>query len=385
MGGGVVGRPRWYLGSRNTAAPVSYVRVRRFIVPPWSILVAGGLNLGRSKRRVGLEALGAVSKLATVKHKFVKRNPWLANRKTPVAAMPLAGDSVVLLTAGGGYVFADCKTGIKLRISKANCKADSLISSQYGALFAVAAEGKLMPASRNILDPCALLAGNRRMSSMHSGSNDNRYLNDDNKAQIVNPMTLQAMKTRGDSGLAIIEALAFGSSTWGVKTKYSKTKWLKRKAKKYMPWVQVLEPTAFVLAEAYFTRMTKHKEAVRPDVIAQLLARSNTRPGSRVVVMDTFHGVVLSAVAELVGPQGKTIFSPSDLQAPMKTVSKADVHCMGQRASLPKVINLKTRNAEAADVIQNCEIAPRLQHFPSKVDALVATERISIFIFDSES
>ena len=75
VGGGVVGRPRWYLGSRNTAAPVSYVRVRRFIVPPWSILVAGGLNLGRSKRRVGLEALGAVSKLATVKHKFVKRNP----------------------------------------------------------------------------------------------------------------------------------------------------------------------------------------------------------------------------------------------------------------------------------------------------------------------
>ena len=51
---------------------------------------------------------------------------------------------------------------------------------------------------------------------------------------------------------------------------------------------------------------------------------------------------------------------------------------MGQRASLPKVINLKTRNAEAADVIQNCEIAPRLQHFRSKVDALVATERISI-------
>ena len=75
-----------------------------FHSPPWSILVAGGLNLGRSKRRVGLEALGAVSKLATVKHKFVKRNPWLANRKTPVAAMPLAGDSVVLLTAGGGYV-----------------------------------------------------------------------------------------------------------------------------------------------------------------------------------------------------------------------------------------------------------------------------------------
>lgn len=286
--------------------------------------------------------------------------------------MPLAGDSVVLLTAGGGYVFADCKTGIKFRISKANCKADSLISSQYGALFAVAAEGKLMPASRDILDPCALLVENRGNTSMHSGSNDNRYLNDDNKAQIVNPMTLRAMKTRGDSGLAIIEALAFGSSTWGVKTKYSKAKWLKRKAKKYMPWVQVLEPTACVLAEAYFTRMVKHKGVVRPEVIAQLVARSNTRPGSRVVVMDTLHGVVLSAVAELVGPQGKTIFSPSDSQVPMKAVSKVDLHCMGrQQASLPKVSNLKTCNIKAADVIQSCGIAPRLQHFHSKVDALV--------------
>ena len=33
VGGGVVGRLRWYLGSRNTAAPVPYV-VCRFIVPP---------------------------------------------------------------------------------------------------------------------------------------------------------------------------------------------------------------------------------------------------------------------------------------------------------------------------------------------------------------
>ena len=93
-----------------------------------SILVASRPELRLKQTSCSLEALGAVSKLATVKHKFVKRNPWLANRKTPVAAMPLAGDSVVLLTAGGGYVFADCKTGIKLRISKANCKADSLIA-----------------------------------------------------------------------------------------------------------------------------------------------------------------------------------------------------------------------------------------------------------------
>ena len=62
----------------------------------------------------------------------------------------------------------------------------------------------------------------------------------------------------------------------------------------------------------------------------------------------------------------------------MKTVSKADT-LYGPKSATSQSINLKTRNAEAADVIQNCEIAPRLQHFRSKVDALVATNNFHLY------
>jgi tRNA (adenine-N(1)-)-methyltransferase non-catalytic subunit len=151
---------------------------------------------------------------------------------------------------------------------------------------------------------------------------DNRDLNDSNNAQSLDEASIRARKLRGESGVEIIEALAAGSATWNSKTEFSKAKWLKRKAKKYIPWVQVLEPTAVAVTEAYFVRAAGHGQACRPDAIAQLLARSNIGVGSRVIVVDSFRGLVLGAVAERAGSTGNVLLLHEGPKASIDAIKK---------------------------------------------------------------
>lgn len=228
------------------------------------------------------------------------------------------GDSVLLSIAQGGYIFLDCKAGRHFRLNKTQCKAEALISAQYGASFALDSDGGLVPATRESLHLMPTFA---RTSSGGEGC-DNRDLNDNNKAQSLDATSIQAMKLRGESGVAIIEALTVGSATWNSKTEFSKAKWLKRKAKKYIPWVQIVEPTALAVTEAYFWRTASHGQTCRPDTVAQLLARSNIGAGSRVIVVDSFQGVILGGVAERTGPKGNILLLHEEPKASMGMIKK---------------------------------------------------------------
>lgn len=213
----------------------------------------------------------------------------------------------------------DCKVGLGFRLNKIQCKADALISAQYGTLFTVGNNEMLVAVTRESLDLMSTMGGISSIGEI--SSIDNRNLDDNNKAQSLDATTIREMKLRGESGVSIIEALAAGSTTWNSKTEFSKAKWLKRKAKKYIPWVQILEPTAISVTEAYFWRAASSKKC-RPDTIAQLLARSNIRTGSRVIVVDSFHGVILGAVTERAGSTGNILFLYEGPKASTDAVNK---------------------------------------------------------------
>jgi tRNA (adenine-N(1)-)-methyltransferase non-catalytic subunit len=196
-------------------------------------------------------------------------------------------------------------------------------------MFAMVADGTLLPVSRVSLQPWSSLAEDL-INDEYSHDNksvkpDNRRLNDNNEAQNMDAVSIRAMKEGGKSGAAIIEALASGSSTWGMKTDYSKAKWLKRKTRKYMPWVQILEPTSLSVAEALFMSTMARKQACRPDVVSQLLARGNLRAGSHVIVMDSLRGTVLGPIAERTGPRGNILFLHEGSQASIDALVRSTI------------------------------------------------------------
>lgn len=232
------------------------------------------------------------------------------------------GDSILLSMAQGGYVFLDCKMGRHFRLNRSQFKAEALVSAQYGASFAVEGDGKLVAITRKSLNLMSTFVETSRGGAEYVVRLDNRDLNDNNKAQSLDATSIRAMRLRGEPGVAIIEALAAGSATWNSKTDFSKAKWLKRKAKKYIPWVQVLEPTAVAVTEAYFCRIAGHGRTCRPDAIAQLLASSNIGAGSRVIVVDSFHGIILGAVVERAGPTGNVLLLHEGPRASADAINK---------------------------------------------------------------
>ncbi|KAK7249048.1 tRNA methyltransferase [Aureococcus anophagefferens] len=162
------------------------------------------------------------------------------------------GDSILLATSNDTYQFVDAKPSVKFRIGKQQVKATDLVDASFGQLFTLQNKA-LVPTTRDAL--------NITLEASNNNKKDNRDLDDDNKAH----------------------------ATWDSKTEFSKAKWLKRKAKKYLPWVQ------------------QARAARAPDAVAQLLARGNVRAGARVVVVDACHGVVAGAVAERCGERGTRV------------------------------------------------------------------------------
>ena len=233
---------------------------------------------------------------------------------------------MLLLSSGGDYIILNLRAGLKFRLHKTSYQVDSLLSANSGAIFALVA-GTLRPISRDSLQPWSILTEARiedqGSKAIKVSKADNRCLNDNNQAQHIRPVTVRAMQSGGKSGAAIIEALTSGSSTWGMKTDYSKAKWLKRKARKHMPWVQVLDPAHVAVAEALFARTIGGKQACRPDVVSQLLARGNIKAGSHVIVMDSFHGIVLGAIAERTGVTGNIIFLHEGPQAAIDSLVRS--------------------------------------------------------------
>ena len=138
-------------------------------------------------------------------------------------------------------------------------------------------------------------------------ANDNRDVTDNNNAQRLDDAAIEALRNSGASGEAIISSLVKGSDTFAKKTDFSKEKYLKRKAKKYLPWVRLLEPRSAPIARAYFARGHAKNVVLRWDSLAEMLSRANVRQGTTACVVDGTGGVLSGAVLERLGEKGRIL------------------------------------------------------------------------------
>lgn len=109
---------------------------------------------------------------------------------------------------------------------------------------------------------------------------------------------IEALKSEGMSGRDIIQEQIKEHSAFELKTEYSKDKYMKRKEAKYLQMFTTLEPTVHQICLYNFERQASKIRDLRPDTLAQIMALANVRPGSRILVVEDVHGMVVSAVAE---------------------------------------------------------------------------------------
>lgn len=208
------------------------------------------------------------------------------------------GDQVVFHREGWSRVFQIRKKR-QVYLDKTKLDVDALIGQPYGSTFEVD-RGKLVKVEESAAKE--FLFGE---TSSDPGV-DNRNLLDLDSNQRMSKEDIMKMKDEGITGQKIIEELVENSETFKMKTEFSQAKYLKKKKKKHIPMFTVMRPTPRLVMDI-FSKDPAKICYLRPDSLSQLLSYSNVMYGSRVAVVDTCQGLVLSCLLQRVGEAGKII------------------------------------------------------------------------------
>ena len=164
------------------------------------------------------------------------------------------GSWVILLLAGGERRLVQVRPGAKLHVGRQHCTLDPLIGKPFGANFRVEPVG-LVRDSRTIEEISGAIgdvfAG---MATAQPGAT-NAKLFDDSTAQQLGEKEISALKEAGTHGAELVKTIAQNSLTFASKTAFAQEKYLKKKAKKHMPTVSVIRPSALTICDLYMAKV----------------------------------------------------------------------------------------------------------------------------------
>ncbi|GFY55621.1 hypothetical protein TNIN_423221 [Trichonephila inaurata madagascariensis] len=133
---------------------------------------------------------------------------------------------------------------------------------------------------------------------------DNRSLTDSGESQKLTTSDIEAFKKQGLSGQEMVKKIVENSSSFQAKTAFAKEKYLRKKQKKYLNFVQVLKPNIRLLAEMYYMQGPLKICNLRIDSLSQMLAFCNVMSGGKYMIMDTVAGLLTASVLERLGTNG---------------------------------------------------------------------------------
>lgn len=207
------------------------------------------------------------------------------------------GDWVVLHTSDGRKVLGSATKNSYARIGKRKRKLGSLAGHQWGQNFLVQSTDTLEPVMDTLNEDVP------DESNMACQKN-NRFLQDSNANQALDPETIKQLKESGVQREELVQTVAQHSSTFKDKTAFSQEKYLARKRAKFDLRVRVVRPTASTLCDVYFHKSPEKTMHIRCDSLAMFLAYSGVHSGVRALVYENCTGLITGAVAERLGGCG---------------------------------------------------------------------------------
>ncbi len=138
------------------------------------------------------------------------------------------------------------------------------------------------------------------------------------------------------TGSDIVEKLVEGSASFETKTGFSKAKYIRKKMQKHVFTVRVLQPTAFNMAQVYYSKHLPRIHRLRFDSLARLLTSSNVSSNARVLCVDGCGGLVAGAILEKLAPSSSALPHVDDHAANATAVADAadiDSSCLTAKRS----------------------------------------------------
>ncbi|KAG1670749.1 hypothetical protein FOA52_013976 [Chlamydomonas sp. UWO 241] len=230
-----------------------------------------------------------------------------ASSPPPGPRLMAEGENVVLDERGEKHSFIKVKASGKIKVGKLYLPMAPLVGAPYGAMFMASANGKSLERMESPIQDWDFA------SNVQETEKDNRSLLDANATnQKMGADEIEALKRSGKSGAEIIEQLISNSATFNNKTEFSQDKYKKKKAKKYIFWITVREPSARAVCQAYYDKGPDRVFNLRYDSLAVMLNQANVAAGARVLLFDNCVGVVTAGVLERLGGAGVACASHVD-------------------------------------------------------------------------
>ena len=116
--------------------------------------------------------------------------------------------------------------------------------------------------------------------------------------QAMTESQITKMREDGAKGQEIINELIQNSQTFNKKTQFSKAKWLRKKAEKYLVTFEVRKPSSLEICEAYFHCYPDRICFLRPDMLGYILQMANISSESKVLIVENTRGFIPGVMME---------------------------------------------------------------------------------------
>ncbi|KAL5534101.1 hypothetical protein ACEPAG_562 [Sanghuangporus baumii] len=180
--------------------------------------------------------------------------------------------------------------------------SSALIGQPYGLAYEIV-EKKL-----KILPP-------KSMNELEDTDATNEYITDGNIVQPLTSLEIEALKRSGVHASEIIKRQIEQHANYTLKTEYSKEKYKKRKEAKFSKMFATIEPTLHNVCNYWFNKDRSRIREIRPDTLAQMMNLAGVRSDGRYLVVDEASGLLVSAVLERLGDEGR-IITVCDVESP---------------------------------------------------------------------
>ncbi|KAI8324008.1 Gcd10p-domain-containing protein [Martensiomyces pterosporus] len=215
-----------------------------------------------------------------------------------------AGDFVLIRMPSGNTKVVCLKPDTTISIGKfGSFKANGLIGATFGHTYEIEKDGVIKPQKMAAFDDADDTEAN------------NKEIIDNPNSQKLTYEEIEQLKLKGLAGdvsaQEIIASLTENNASFEKKTEYSKSKYIRRKQKKFMKSFIPLETSVYNLCN-YFCEVNPGKiRGIRSDTLSQVLSLANVYSGARVMVVDDGQGLIASALLSRTS-EGGQVFGVHD-------------------------------------------------------------------------
>ncbi|KAJ2759289.1 tRNA (adenine(58)-N(1))-methyltransferase non-catalytic subunit trm6, partial [Coemansia nantahalensis] len=214
------------------------------------------------------------------------------------------GSYVIIRMPSSNAKVVCVKAGATVGLGKfGSFRADELIGAAFGHTYEIEKGGSIRSRRQPAFDDADITEAN------------NQEIVDNPSAQKLTFEEIEALKTQslaGDvSAQEIISSLTENNEAFAKKTEFSKSKYIRRKEKKFMKSFVPLETTAYNLCNHFFQANPAKTRSLRTDTLAQVLGLANVYAAARVLAVDDGQGMLVSALLSRIGETG-TVFALHD-------------------------------------------------------------------------